>query len=100
LAQAYAHTKYSFNDRFTLNAGIHSQYFFLNASSSFEPRLRLKYELNSKSSLNFGYGLHPQIQPINVYFLQSQNGEHKARDVACFFHITTIFYRKDMFNVV
>lgn len=75
LAQAYAHAKYSFNDRFTLNAGIHSQYFFLNASSSLEPRLGLKYELNTKSSLNFGYGLHAQMQPINVYFLQSQNGD-------------------------
>ena len=73
LAQAYAHAKYSFNEKITLNAGIHSQYFFLNASSSLEPRLGLKYELNPKSSVNFGYGLHAQMQPINVYFLQTQN---------------------------
>jgi hypothetical protein len=25
--------------------------------------------------LNFGYGLHAQMQPINVYFLQSQNAD-------------------------
>ena len=73
LAQVYAHAKYSFNEKLTLNAGLHSQYFFLNSSSSFEPRLGLKYELNPKSSLNFGYGLHAQMQPINVYFLQTQN---------------------------
>ena len=73
LAQVYAHAKYSFNEKLTLNAGVHSQYFFLNSSSSFEPRLGLKYELNPKSSLNFGYGLHAQMQPINVYFLQTQN---------------------------
>lgn len=75
LAQAYIHAKYNFNDRWVLNAGVHSQYFFLNASSSFEPRLGLKYELNTKSSFNFGYGLHAQMQPINVYFLQSQNAD-------------------------
>jgi CarboxypepD_reg-like domain/TonB-dependent Receptor Plug Domain len=75
LAQVYAHAKYSFNEKITLNAGVHSQYFFLNSSSSFEPRLGLKYELNPKSSLSFGYGLHAQMQPINVYFLQSQNAD-------------------------
>ncbi|MEI7831470.1 MAG: TonB-dependent receptor, partial [Prolixibacteraceae bacterium] len=75
LAQAYAHVKYSFNDKLTLNAGVHSQLFFLNNSVSFEPRLGLKYDINGKSSLNFGYGLHSQMQPINVYFLQSQNAD-------------------------
>ncbi len=75
LAQAYAHLKYSFNDKLTLNAGVHSQLFFLNNSVSFEPRLGLKYDINGKSSFNFGYGLHAQMQPINVYFLQSQNAD-------------------------
>jgi hypothetical protein len=73
LAQAYVHAKYNFSDKLTLNAGIHSQLFFLNNSFSFEPRLGLKYDINSISSLNFGYGLHSQTQPINVYFLQTQN---------------------------
>jgi hypothetical protein len=75
LAQAYAHVKYSFNDKLTLNAGLHSQLFSLNNSVSLEPRLGLKYDINGKSSLNFGYGLHSQMQPINVYFLQSQNAD-------------------------
>jgi len=75
LAQAYIHAKYSFSEKLTLNAGVHSQIFFLNNSTSIEPRLGLKYEVNSKSSFNFGYGLHSQMQPINVYFLQTQNAD-------------------------
>ncbi len=75
LAQAYVHAKFSFNEKLSLNAGVHSQMFFLNNSTSVEPRLGLKYELNSKSSFNFGYGLHSQMQPINVYFLQTQNAD-------------------------
>lgn len=75
LAQAFAQAKYSPNDRLTINAGLHAQYFFLNSSSAVEPRLGLKYELGANSSLNFGYGLHAQTQPINVYFLQSQNAD-------------------------
>jgi hypothetical protein len=73
LAQAYAHIKYSFNDKLMLNVGLHSQLFSLNNSVSVEPRLGLKYVINGKSSLSFGYGLHSQMQPINVYFLQTQN---------------------------
>jgi len=73
LAQAYLHAKYSFSEKFTLNAGVHAQFFFLNNSISFEPRLGLKYAINNKNSFNFGYGLHSQTQPINVYFLQSQD---------------------------
>ncbi|MBK7637305.1 MAG: hypothetical protein IPJ13_25760 [Saprospiraceae bacterium] len=29
LSQGFAHLKYSFNDQWTLNAGLHTQYFFL-----------------------------------------------------------------------
>ncbi len=71
LAQAYAHLKYNLTEKLTMNAGIHSQLFFLNNSTAVEPRLGLVYTVNNKSSLNFGYGLHAQMQPINVYFLQN-----------------------------
>jgi hypothetical protein len=73
LAQAYVQSKYSFSDKLVLNAGVHSQLFFLNNSVSVEPRIGLKYNINNISSLNIGYGLHSQMQPINVYFLQTQN---------------------------
>jgi hypothetical protein len=73
LAQAFAHVKYSFSEKFTLNAGIHAQKFFLNNSFSVEPRFGLKYNMNNVGSFSLGYGLHSQIQPINVYFLQTQN---------------------------
>lgn len=73
LAQAFVHGKFNLSDQLTLNAGLHSQKFFLNESFSIEPRLGLKYAINSQSSFNLGYGLHSQMQPINVYFLQTQN---------------------------
>ncbi len=72
-AQAYAQLKYNISEKVTLNTGIHAQNFFLNNSTSIEPRLGLKYDIDNKSSFTFGYGLHSQMQPINVYFLQTQN---------------------------
>jgi hypothetical protein len=75
LAQAYAQLKYNLSEKITLNAGVYSQKFFLNNSTSFEPRVGLKYDVNNKSSITFGYGLHSQLQPINVYFLQTENDD-------------------------
>ncbi len=73
LAQAFVHIRYSFNEYLTLNTGIHAQKLFLNNSFSAEPRFALKCAINEISSLSLGYGLHSQMQPVNVYFLQTQN---------------------------
>jgi hypothetical protein len=75
LAQAYAHAKYNMAKKVTINVGIHAQQFFLNNSYSIEPRFGLKYDINDQSSFNLGYGLHSQMQPMNVYFLQTQNAD-------------------------
>jgi hypothetical protein len=73
MAQAFVHVKYSMNEYLTLNTGIHAQKLFLNNSLSVEPRFALKYDLNEISSVSVGYGLHSQMQPINVYYLQTEN---------------------------
>ncbi|OYU54016.1 MAG: TonB-dependent receptor [Chitinophagaceae bacterium BSSC1] len=78
LAQAFAHLKYNLSEKWTMNAGIHTQYLALNSSTAVEPRLGIIYSINNKSSFNFGYGLHAQMQPINVYFLQSINTAGKT----------------------
>jgi hypothetical protein len=72
LLQAYAHAKYSFSNRLTLNAGLHSQFLVLNNSASLEPRIGLKYQATEKSSFSAGYGMHSQMQPTDVYFYRSQ----------------------------
>jgi hypothetical protein len=75
LTQAFAHLKFNPTEKITINAGIHSQMFLLNSSKSVEPRLGMVINISKKSTLNLGYGLHAQMQPINVYFLQSTDAE-------------------------
>jgi hypothetical protein len=75
LLQGYAHAKYNVNGRLTINAGLHSQYLTLNDSYSIEPRLGIKYQLTERQSLNFGYGLHSQMQPTDVYFFRSVDAD-------------------------
>ena len=75
LIQGYAHIKYNFNDRLTLNAGVHSQWLTLNQSKSIEPRVGFKYQANQKTSFTLGYGMHSQMQPIDLYFYRQMKSD-------------------------
>lgn len=68
LAQAFIQWKYKINNKLTLNAGLHSQYFTLsNSLSPVEPRIGLKYEPDQRQVIAIGGGLHSQIQPLYIY---------------------------------
>ncbi len=69
LSQGYLQWQHKFSNQFTINAGIHSQYFLYNNNFAIEPRLGLRYSLNNKHTINIGYGLHSQLQPITLYFV-------------------------------
>lgn len=71
LLQAYIQTKYRISDAFTLLAGIHTQLLSLNNSFAAEPRASIVYTLNEKNTITLGYGLHSQMQTLNIYFNQS-----------------------------
>lgn len=75
LVQAYAHAKYSFSERLILNIGVHSQLLTLNNSFAVEPRGGLKFLVNEKNSISFGYGMHSQMQPTDVYFVRTLNAD-------------------------
>ncbi len=71
LTQAYAQWQHRFNDKLTLNTGVNVQHFEVSNSTSVNPRAGIKYQLNDRQSIGLGYGLHSQIQPLEVYFTQS-----------------------------
>jgi hypothetical protein len=70
--QAFAQWQYKPSNNFTINAGMH--YFRLthNNTSSVEPRLSAKWNINNKSSVALGYGLHSQMQTLSVYFAEQK----------------------------
>jgi len=71
--QAYFQWKYKVSEKMVVNGGLHGQVFTLNANSkSLEPRVGLKYNLNKKSSLSLGTGLHSQMLPSYQYSYQQQ----------------------------
>lgn len=70
LIQAFSESKLSLTNSFTLNAGLHFQYFFLNGHYAIEPCLALKWQFRPSQSLSIGYGLHSQVEDIGVYLAE------------------------------
>jgi len=68
--QLFSQWNYRPTDRLTVNTGVHFIYLNDNSTYSVEPRVSMKYNLNNQQSLNLGYGLHSQMQPIGVYEAQ------------------------------
>lgn len=78
LFQAYTQSKYDINRKLLVNIGVHTQYFLLNKEYSIEPRFGLKYKINSKNILSFGYGNHSQLEPLKVYMYQKESMGEKV----------------------
>ena len=72
LLQVYAQTQFKPSKNWTLNAGLHAQYYNLNKKTALEPRVAVNYHLDDKQTFNIGYGLHHQTQPIPIQLLQEQ----------------------------
>lgn len=64
LYEIYLHEKYKLNPKWTLQAGIHSQFLSLSQKGTIEPRVGLTFEPNAKDKFNFGYGQHSQMVPF------------------------------------
>lgn len=72
LLQAYAQTQYKPSDKWTFNIGLHTQYYNLNKQIVIEPRLAINFHLKPNQTLNIGYGLHHQSQPIPIQLLKEE----------------------------
>ena len=81
LVQPYVQYKLNYQDRLIMTAGVTSLYWGLNENSfsPVEPRVGLTYKLGRGQSLNFGSGLHSQIQSPYTYFFLGDNPAEGAQ---------------------
>jgi hypothetical protein len=68
--QGFAQWQYKILEGVTLNGGLHYLHLLYNNSKALEPRASLKWELDKKNTISFGYGGHSQVQALGVYFAQ------------------------------
>jgi len=72
LLQGFATWRHRFNNKFSFNAGVHSQHYALNEQTIVEPRLGFQYMISGNQSLSFGFGIHNQIQSPYTSFVQTK----------------------------
>ncbi|MFC2103922.1 TonB-dependent receptor plug domain-containing protein, partial [Bacteroidota bacterium] len=70
--QGYAQFKYKITNSLMINGGIYAQLFSLNNNYTVEPRIGLKWNINSKHALSAGYGNHSQLEELKIYFAQKE----------------------------
>jgi len=71
--QGFAQLQYKFSDNLTFNPGFHYLRLNYNNTSSIEPRASIKWDINRKSSIALGYGLHSQTQGWGIYFSEEKD---------------------------
>lgn len=79
-AQTFLQWKYRHSERMTILSGAHLLYLPFNGSYSVEPRLGMRYQLDSKQTFSMGYGLHSQMQPVGVYRAKMANDQGVVAD--------------------
>ncbi len=65
--QGFATYRYRFNDKLSVNAGLHAMYFGLNDKLSIEPRASLKYQVSPKGYFSAGFGVHSRRPDLAVF---------------------------------
>jgi hypothetical protein len=70
LLQPYIQHQWRLTKRLQINTGIHYQLLSLNRQQILEPRIGAVLNVTEKDKLTAAYGLHSQLQPIELYFLE------------------------------
>ncbi|WP_207427774.1 carboxypeptidase regulatory-like domain-containing protein [Pedobacter sp. SYSU D00535] len=71
-SEAYGQWKHRFNDRLSVNTGLHLSYFNLSESFNIEPRLGLNWWVSANEQLSFGAGLHSRLEPMAFYYAKNE----------------------------
>lgn len=82
--QSFAQGKYRFSEKWSLNLGLHSQYFSLNKNATFEPRGGIQWNINPNNEISFAFGKQTQTQQLPILFYNTYNpttNEYKSENL-------------------
>lgn len=65
--QAYAQWKHRFDDRLSMNAGLHYSHLMLSNQQAIEPRMSLEWQLSSSQKLSAALGMHSKMEHLALY---------------------------------
>lgn len=74
LHQAFVQSEYKLSDATSVTGGLHGQLLTLSSRMVLEPRFGISHELGRQQHLSLAYGLHSQMIPTPILFLESEGG--------------------------
>lgn len=74
-ASVFSQSKISFSDKTEMVAGIHGVYYNFNNEYCIEPRISIRHKTGALSAVSFATGLYSRPEPLNIYLIESSNGE-------------------------
>jgi hypothetical protein len=119
LIQGYANWKHRTANNITFVSGIHYMQSLINNNVAVEPRIAIKWDINSRNVINAGFGLHSKMESIVTYnaVIHDDNGIEttpnkkldfsKARHFVLGYEnrlmpdltLKTEFYYQDLYNI-
>ncbi|MBL7726266.1 MAG: TonB-dependent receptor, partial [Dinghuibacter sp.] len=79
--QLFAQAQYKPANEVILSAGVHYLRLAHNNTTSVEPRFSARWNMGRRSSISAGYGLHSQVQTLNLYFSELPDKTMPNRDI-------------------
>lgn len=65
--QAFAHWKHRFDDRLSINAGMHYSQLMLSYQQAWEPRFSLEWRASPTQKISAALGLHSKMEHLALY---------------------------------
>lgn len=72
LSQVFAQAEYKISNDLSSTFGLHTQYLDLSDKFVIEPRAAISYQFTPTQRISFAYGLHSQMAPSPILFLQEE----------------------------
>ena len=79
--QGFAQLQHRINQELTVNGGMHVSYFALNDQIYVEPRAGFRWQVNPKSAITGGAGMHSRMETISLYMAQDTLGVQNNRNL-------------------
>ena len=70
LVRMFSQSKIDLSQQWSVNLGLHGQYFDLTGQTLVEPRIGMGWQFSEHQGISLGYGLHSQVEDLRVYFVQ------------------------------
>ncbi|MBN2662449.1 MAG: TonB-dependent receptor [Bacteroidales bacterium] len=72
-SQTFVEYQHRFSDKVILNLGVFAHYLDINNSYNAEPRFGFKWQFTNKQSIDFGAGMHSQLQIPLLYYVSFED---------------------------